>query len=111
MTCPHCGTDTPAGAARCARCGAPHGATAPLAPADLDVTGAVPGTVGAGPGAEFETEVPRPLFETHIREDPDRHYDVSADGQRFLLDSPVGEDTTPPITLVQNWTALLRQNK
>jgi hypothetical protein len=36
---------------------------------------------------------------------------ASADGQRFLLTTPLGDETAPPITLVQNWTALLRQNK
>ena len=51
MTCPRCGTDTPAGAARCVACGAP---SPPLdsetgALPDLDVTVGVPG----GPG--FET--------------------------------------------------------
>ncbi|HSS45491.1 MAG TPA: hypothetical protein VLO07_09135, partial [Thermoanaerobaculia bacterium] len=66
-------------------------------------------TVSVKIGATFETEVPKPLFETHIRNDPDRHYDVSADGQRFLVNTPLGEETSPPITLVQNWTALLRK--
>jgi eukaryotic-like serine/threonine-protein kinase len=60
-------------------------------------------------GATFETEAPHPLFETHIRNGPDRHYDVSADGRRFLVNTPLGEETSPPITLVQNWTALLRK--
>jgi Tol biopolymer transport system component len=67
--------------------------------------------VGIKTGAAFEAEAPQPLFETRIREDPDRHFDVSADGQRFLLDSPLGDDSTPPITLVQNWTVLLRPGK
>jgi Tol biopolymer transport system component len=67
--------------------------------------------VGIKTAGAFEAEAPQPLFETRIREDPDRHFDVSADGQRFLLDSPLGDETTPPITLVQNWTVLLRQAK
>ncbi len=62
-------------------------------------------------GSTFESETPAALFDARIRNDPDRHYDVSADGQRFLLDTPLGEETAPPITLVQNWTALLRQGK
>ena len=59
--------------------------------------------------AAFESEAPKPLFEARIRNDPDRHYDVSADGQRFLIVAPLGDETSPPITLVQNWTALLRK--
>jgi Tol biopolymer transport system component len=62
-------------------------------------------------GAAFEPETPRPLFETRLRNDPSRHYDVSPDGQRFLLNIPLAEGTSPPVTLVQNWTALLRRNK
>lgn len=62
-------------------------------------------------GAAFEPETARPLFEARIRNDPSRHYDASADGQRFLLNMPLGEETSPPITLIQNWTALLRQAK
>jgi eukaryotic-like serine/threonine-protein kinase len=62
-------------------------------------------------GAVFEPETARPLFEVRLRNDPSRHYDASADGQRFLLNMPLGEETSPPIALVQNWTVLLRQAK
>jgi Tol biopolymer transport system component len=62
-------------------------------------------------GAAFEPETAGPLFEVRLRNDPTRHYDVSADGQRFLVNMPLGEETSPPITLVQNWTVLLRQAK
>ncbi len=62
-------------------------------------------------GTTLEAEAPQPLFEARIREDPDRHFDVSADGQRFLIVTPLGDDSTPPITLIQNWTVLLRPAK
>ena len=62
-------------------------------------------------GAAFEAESPRPLFDVRVKSDPDRHFDVTADGQRFLITLPLGDETSPPITLVQNWTALLRQGK
>jgi hypothetical protein len=62
-------------------------------------------------GTTLEAEAPRPLFEARIREDPDRHFDASADGQRFLIVTPLGDDSTPPITLIQNWTVLLRPAK
>jgi hypothetical protein len=35
-------------------------------------------------------------------------YDVSADGQRFLEAAPV-EQKSAPITLVENWTELLKK--
>ncbi|HEX5854746.1 MAG TPA: protein kinase [Thermoanaerobaculia bacterium] len=61
-------------------------------------------------GATFEMEAPQALFEARLKEDPDREFDVSADGQRFLLVTP-GDESTPPISLVQNWTVLLRPAK
>ena len=30
-------------------------------------------------------------------------YDVTRDGQRILISKPVGQATTPPITVIQNW--------
>jgi hypothetical protein len=30
-------------------------------------------------------------------------YDIARDGQRILIDTPVGQATTPPITIIQNW--------
>lgn len=36
-------------------------------------------------------------------------YDVSADGQRFLVNTVVDEGTSGPITLVVNWPALLKK--
>jgi Tol biopolymer transport system component len=62
-------------------------------------------------GAAFESETPTALFTSPVINDPDRHYDVTGDGQHFVIVAPIGAKTSPPITLVQNWTALLRQNK
>jgi hypothetical protein len=36
-------------------------------------------------------------------------YDVSADGQRFLINARVENVTPTPITIVVNWTAGLKQ--
>ncbi len=64
----------------------------------------------SGRGSEFEVGAVRPLF--RIPPKPaiipgigSVRYDVSADGRRFLVDVPVGEAATPPLTLVVNWTA------
>jgi Tol biopolymer transport system component len=43
-----------------------------------------------------------PVMSPHYR------YEVSADGQQFLIATPVGQKSPPPLTLVQNWTALLK---
>jgi dipeptidyl aminopeptidase/acylaminoacyl peptidase len=59
---------------------------------------------------EFSTAVP--LFE--IRTNAPRaiarpEYDVSPDGQRFLVNTLVGESSDTPITVVVNWTAALNK--
>lgn len=57
----------------------------------------------------------RPLFGTRPRSPDDRGlatgygYDVSKDGQRFLINVPVGQATPAPITLLVNWTAALKR--
>jgi eukaryotic-like serine/threonine-protein kinase len=59
-------------------------------------------------GPTFEVETPRPLFATNVRNFVGlsrRQFDVSADGQRFILNAALGEHAPVPITLVQNWTA------
>jgi eukaryotic-like serine/threonine-protein kinase len=62
-----------------------------------------------GPGAAFEAGTPKALFATPFKDVPGAPYDVSSDGQRFLLNRPIGEETAPPITLVQNWTEFLKR--
>jgi serine/threonine protein kinase len=49
----------------------------------------------------FEFSAPRPLFEAHTTD----RYAVTADGQRFLINTPVEESSSAPITVVLNWTA------
>jgi Tol biopolymer transport system component len=38
-----------------------------------------------------------------------RVYAVATDGQRFLIGVPVGEESSPPITVILNWTAGLKK--
>ena len=53
---------------------------------------------------EVEIGVPQSLFVTHIKwlAGP-AQYDVSADGQRFLINTLIEEKDTTPITLILNW--------
>ncbi len=64
-------------------------------------------------GSTFEAGLPRPLFQTRAqvnRAGPNVFaYDVSADGQRFLVNTIVGEQASIPVTVVVNWTAGLRR--
>jgi Tol biopolymer transport system component len=59
---------------------------------------------------EFKHGAPQPLFQTTLSvpapNSPEsrRQYDVTPDGQRFLLNQPLGDT---PLTIVLNWTATL----
>jgi len=64
--------------------------------------------VKAGP-ASFEAGIPKALFEAPVTSEMRRNrYVVTADGQRFLMLTPVGEQSTPLI-VVLNWTAGLKR--
>jgi hypothetical protein len=54
----------------------------------------------------FSVDAFTPLFGHCRRERQGSSYDVSADGQRLLVNSPVDEST--PITLLINWLLLSR---
>jgi eukaryotic-like serine/threonine-protein kinase len=57
-----------------------------------------------------EAGTPQLLFSATLKNAPGPPYDVSSDGQRILLNRPIEEAaSSPPITLVQNWTALLKR--
>jgi hypothetical protein len=56
-------------------------------------------------GSSFEPGVPKLLFERRGARD----FDVSRDGQRFLIPVLVDEGSPEPITVVLNWTADLKR--
>ena len=51
----------------------------------------------------------KPLFEARAITDGGYSYDVSLDGQRFLVNALPQQTTTIPATIVVNWTAELRK--
>jgi len=57
-----------------------------------------------GRGASFEVGAVKPLFQTR-RAGPRSQYDVTADGQRFLINTAPEQAASAPITVVVNWTA------
>ena len=64
------------------------------------------------PGASLQVDPPRRLFATRIPNgvNPNRRrYDVTRDGQRFLIQSVTQDDTVSPITVILNWTAALKR--
>ncbi|MEE8367224.1 MAG: protein kinase [Thermoanaerobaculia bacterium] len=57
-------------------------------------------------GEVFEAGIPQPLFSLRLRPVTTRnHYLLSRDGERFLLLSTLSGDSTPPTTVVLNWSA------
>jgi serine/threonine protein kinase len=58
---------------------------------------------------EFEAGIAVPLFEARMAPPPGRQYDVSADGKRFILNTPASEEAAAPITVVLNWAAELKR--
>jgi hypothetical protein len=64
-----------------------------------------------GQGSAFEVGAVRPLFNVRAITNQGRVYDVSADGQRFLVNTLAEEASPAPasITLVVNWAAGLNK--
>lgn len=61
-------------------------------------------------GTKIVPGIPRELFNTGLNVDPvNDQYAVTPDGQRFLLLKPLTEAASTPITVVLNWTALLKK--
>ena len=58
--------------------------------------------VGAGPS--FEAGAAAVLFSR-----PNNGFDVSADGQRFFVDALPDDSGSPPLSMLVNWTALLKK--
>lgn len=63
----------------------------------------------SGQGATLQVGSVRPLFTARQAVTGGFVYDVTSDGQRFLINTAVEQKASSPITLVQNWTAIRRQ--
>ena len=62
------------------------------------------------PGPRIEPGVPRVLFDSQLTVTPTSgQYNVTPEGQRFLIQLPVTEATPTPITVVVNWTAAFKK--
>jgi len=64
-------------------------------------------------GASFESGSPAALFQTHRRQAISSQdtfsYDVSADGQRFLIATQLDESATAPLSVFLNWTSAMEK--
>ena len=72
-----------------------------------------------GQNSEFKVETVRRLFESGFRTESYQGYgtgsvyDVAPDGQRFLINLVTGTEqpAQTPVTIVTNWTSLLRADR
>jgi serine/threonine protein kinase len=53
----------------------------------------------------FQAGIPQALFKTTVQRPPGRQFDVTPDGERFLVNLRPGDQVSDPVTLVQNWAA------
>jgi dipeptidyl aminopeptidase/acylaminoacyl peptidase len=61
---------------------------------------------------KFEAGSPQALFEMRVIVGfvvPISSYEITRDGQRFLVLTPVEESSPSPLTVVLNWTASLKR--
>ena len=57
---------------------------------------------------DFEPAEPKLILTTNFHNSAGFSFDLSADGQRFLINRPVGaDDPNPPLHVIQNWAAEL----
>ena len=65
--------------------------------------------VAAKTAGNFEAASPITLFQTHLGQPISSYdlvsYDVTADGQRFLINTKVDEPNVAPLSLILNWTS------
>jgi hypothetical protein len=65
--------------------------------------------VPVGMGTSFEAGLPVALFQTHIRQPISAQdvfsYDVTADGQKFLINTKVDEPNAAPLSVILNWAS------
>ena len=61
------------------------------------------------PGAGFEAGSPSALFQTHPRQPISAmdffSYDVTADGQKFLVNTRVETSNVAPLSVILNWSS------
>jgi hypothetical protein len=58
-------------------------------------------------GSNFEAESAATLFQTHARQPSSFmdafSYDVTADGQKFLINTRIDEPSSAPLSVILNW--------
>jgi Tol biopolymer transport system component len=74
----------------------------------IDTTSRMMAAPVDGRGSQFEVGAETLLFDVRLLRG-DWPYDVSGDGQRFIVSTRVEQSSSAPLTVVVNWTAGLRK--
>jgi Tol biopolymer transport system component len=59
-------------------------------------------------GEDFQSDPPQPLFQTRTTPETWNYFDVTPDGQRFLMNLPLEWPDSSPITIVTNWVEKIK---
>jgi len=63
-----------------------------------------------GSGARFDAGTPSPLFQIDHVPSAGPIFDVTADGQRFIINTAVPSKVSPHVVVIVNWPALLQRS-
>ncbi len=63
----------------------------------------------SGSGDRFQAAAPAGLFRVDTQASNGSVYDVTADGQRFIVNSPIPSKVPPHLVVIVNWPALMKQ--
>lgn len=63
----------------------------------------------SGSGPLFQAGAPERLFTVDVQLSPGSAFDMTADGQRFIVNATIPSRIPPSLVLVTNWPALLRR--
>ncbi|MEO8677823.1 MAG: protein kinase [Vicinamibacterales bacterium] len=62
-----------------------------------------------GTGAHFEAGQPTPLFRMETQPSNGSVYDVTSDGQRFIVNAPIPSKVPPHLVVIVNWPSLMKK--
>jgi dipeptidyl aminopeptidase/acylaminoacyl peptidase len=64
-----------------------------------------------GAGAAFAAGVPVPLFKIEVPPDPGTSFDMTADGQRFIVNARQPSRMPPSLNVIVNWAELVQRSQ
>jgi hypothetical protein len=66
-------------------------------------------SVEVKPGGSFEAGAPKLVFAGRFNTGINARFNVTADGQNFLIPVPMSAAALSPATVILNWTAALKK--